>query len=454
MSTGNVTFFDGATSLGSTSLSGNSAQLSLASLSLGSHSITAKYNGDSNYTASASAAVTQSVNQSGSSTVLVSNANPSSFGQAVTFTATVQPSYSGTPSGNVTFFDGGNSLGSISLSGASAQLTLANFSLGSHSINAKYSGDSNFTASTSAPVAQSVNQAATSTTVSSNANPSAYGQVVTFTATVAPGYNGTPTGNVTFFDGNTSLGNANLSGGIATFDTQATALSAGSQSITAKYSGDSNFLTSTSTFFVQTVNPAATVTTIASNANPSEIGKSVSFTAHVSSAVNGNLTGTVNFYPDGGTTPVFSVALSGGNAQYTTSSLSGGTHSLTAAFVSTNANFNGSTSASLTQTITDFTISASPASDTIARGNSGTYTLTVTPVGGLTGNASLSCSGAPGSTTCSVSPNQVTLNGVNSAQASVTVTVSKHATVGTYTLTLKGTSGSITHSTTVTLTIN
>lgn len=452
--TGNVTFFDGATSLGSANLSGSWAQLILASLSLGSHSITAKYNGDSNYTASTSAAVTQSVSQSGSSTALASNANPSSFGQAVTFTATVQPSYSGTPSGNVTFFDGGNSLGSISLSGGSAQLTLANFSLGSHSITAQYSGDSNFTASTSAPVAQSVNQAATSTAVSSNANPSVYGQVVTFTATVAPAYSGTPTGNVTFFDGNTSLGNANLSGGVATFSTQSTALIAGSHSITAKYNGDSHFLSSTAAEFAQTVGAAATVTMLASNSDPSPIGQSVNFTAHVSAEVSGNLTGTVNFYLDGGTAPVASVALSGGNAQYTTSSLSGGPHSITAAFVSTNPNFNGSASSSLTQTITDFTFSASPASDTIVRGSTGTYTLTVTPVGGLTGNVSLNCNGAPGGTNCSISPGQVTLNGVNSAQASVTVAVDKHATVGTYTLTLKGTSGSITHSTTVTLTIN
>jgi Big-like domain-containing protein len=271
---------------------------------------------------------------------------------------------------------------------------------------------------------------------------------------VAPAYNGAPTGNVTFFDGNTSLGNTNLSGGIATFNTQGTALIAGSHSITGKYNGDSNFLTSTSAGFVQTVGPAATVTTLASNANPETVGKSVSFTAHVSSAVNGNLTGTVNFYLDGSTTPVAAVALSGGNAQYTTSSLSGGSHSLAAAFVSTNANSSGSTSTSLTQTIIDFTISATPASDTIARGSSGSYTLTLTPVGGLMGNVSLSCSGAPGSTTCSVSPGQVTVNGVNSAQASVTVIVGKHATLGTYTLTLIGTSGSVTHRNTVTLTIN
>jgi uncharacterized membrane protein len=122
--------------------------------------------------------------------------------------------------------------------------------------------------------------------------------------------------------------------------------------------------------------------------------------------------------------------------------------------VSSNPNFNGSATAPLAQTITDFSISAIPTSQTITRGSSGTYTLTLAPAGGLSGNVSLSCNGAPGSTTCSISPNQVTLNGTNSAQATVTVTVSKHATVGTYTLTLKGTSGSITHSTTVTLTIN
>jgi len=166
------------------------------------------------------------------------------------------------------------------------------------------------------------------------------------------------------------------------------------------------------------------------------------------------LTGTVYFYLDGVSTPVASVSLSGGNAQYTTSSLSAGTHSLAATFVCTNSNFNGSASGPLTQAITDFSISASPASNTIARGSSGTYTLTLTPFGGLTDNVSLSCSGAPGSTTCSISPSQVTLNGTSSAQATVTIAVARNANKGTHTLTLKGTSGSVVHSTTVSLTIN
>jgi hypothetical protein len=452
--TGNVTFFDGSVSLGSVSLSGSSAQLTLASLSLGSHSITAKYNGDSNYTASSSAALAQSVTQSGSSTTLISNANPSSFGQPVTFSAVVQPGYSGTPTGTVTFFDGGTSLGSIGLSGGSAQLTLSSASLGSHSISAKYNGDPNFTASTSTSITQSVTQAATATHVSSNANPSSYGQAVTLTATVTPAYNGTPTGTVSFFDGNTSLGNANLSGGVATYAISATALTVGSHSISARYNGDSNFLASSSAGFAQVVNPAATVTTLTSSANPSAAGKSVTFTAHSSSSVSGTLTGTVNFYLDGSTAPAASASLSSGSAQYATNSLSAGDHSVVAAFVSTKSIFNGSTSTPLTQAITDFSISASPASDTIARGSSGTYALTLTPIGGLTGNVSLSCNGAPGGTTCSISPSQVTLNGTSAAQATVTIAVATNASTGAHTLTLKGTLGSVTHSTSVSLTIN
>jgi hypothetical protein len=163
----------------------------------------------------------------------------------------------------------------------------------------------------------------------------------------------------------------------------------------------------------------------------------------------GSLPGTVNFYLDGGSNPVASVSLSGGKAQYATSSLSAGTHSLAAALVSTNANFNGSTSTSLTEAITNFSFSASPTSDTVARGSTGTYTLTLTPIGGLTGSVSLSYSGAPVNTTCSISPPQVTLDGTNSAQA----TVARNASKGTHTLTLKGTSGSVIHSTTVTRTI-
>jgi hypothetical protein len=452
--TGTITFYDGGSSLGSANLSGNSAQLTLPSLSLGSHSITAKYNGDSSFASATSAALAQTVSQTTSSTTLVSSSNPSSFGQPVTFTASVQPAFGGTLTGTVTFFDGGASLGSMNISGGAAQLTLSTLSLGSHSITAKYNGDSNFSASASASISQSVSRAVTATNVGSNADPSSYGQSVTFTATVTSGYTGTPTGTVSFFDGSTSLGSASLSGGVATLVTAATSLLAGSHSITANYSGDSNFLSSNSSTFAQNVNPAATGTTLTSSANPSSVGKTVIFTAHVSSSVSGTLSGTVSFYLDGGSSAVASVAVSGGSAQFSTNSLAAGTHTLNAVYASSNPNFGGSASAPLTQAITDFSISASPASSTIARGSSGTYTLTLAPIGGLTGSVSLSCTGVPSNSTCAISPSPVTLDGANPVQATVTVTISKHANTGTHTLTLTGVSGSLTRSTTVTLRIN
>ena len=93
------------------------------------------------------------------------------------------------------------------------------------------------------------------TTVTSSLNPSAYGQSVTFTATVAAGHvgTGTPGGTVTFMDGTATLGTGTLNGsGIATFTTST--LSAASHAITAVYGGDANHTGSTSSAVTQTVN--------------------------------------------------------------------------------------------------------------------------------------------------------------------------------------------------------
>jgi hypothetical protein len=124
-------------------------------------------------------------------------------------------------------------------------------------ISAVYVGDTNFSTSTSSNLTQTINPASTSTALASSANPSVTGQSVTFTATVSatsPG-SGTPTGTVNFRDGGTTIsgcGTQTLNGsGVATC---ASTMTTGSHTITAVYSGDSNYSTSTSAGLTQSAN--------------------------------------------------------------------------------------------------------------------------------------------------------------------------------------------------------
>ena len=97
----------------------------------------------------------------------------------------------------------------------------------------------------------------------------------------------------------------------------------------------------------------------------------------------------------------------------------------------------------------DFSVSVSPSSQTIHRANSGRFTATVGADGGFTGMVSLSVTGLPSRTSASFSEASLTTSGT----AVLTVRVGKHATRGTYTLTITGMSGSASHSDTVGLTI-
>ena len=190
------------------------------------------------------------------------------------------------------------------------------------------------------------NQSATTAALSSSQNPNVFGLLVTFTATVSAA-SGTPTGTVTFKDGATTLGTGTLAGGVATFATSTLAI--GGHTITAVYGGDTNFTGSTSPGLTQTVNQGVATTTTAVNGapNPSVFGQSVTFTATVSAA-SGTPTGTVTF-KDGATT-LGTGTLAGGVASFSIASLAIGGHTITAVYGGS-ANFTGSTSPGLTQTV-------------------------------------------------------------------------------------------------------
>jgi VCBS repeat-containing protein len=121
-----------------------------------------------------SRAATLTVISPATTTALVSSQNPSVFGQAVTFSVTVS-SPAGTPTGTVTFLDGATSIGTGTLdSSARAALSISSLAVGPHSITAVYSGDGNFSGSTSATLSSTVNPAPL--TVKANSGSRQYGQ--------------------------------------------------------------------------------------------------------------------------------------------------------------------------------------------------------------------------------------------------------------------------------------
>jgi Bacterial Ig-like domain (group 3) len=417
------------------------------------------------------------------STTVASSANPSIFGQLVTFTATVTNlgTNTATPTGSVQFYVDGGTFGTpvpISGSGAAAKGTIATAILtvsGSpHTIKAVYTDtiDGNFSGSSGTlSQGQTVNPAPTSTIVNSSANPSIYGQSVKFTATVANAAGtgistATPTGSVQFYVDGAAFGAVvplSGSGASVTVTSGATAtlnVSGSPHTVKAVYTNtDGNFNGSSGTLG-QTVNPAPTSTTVTSSLNPSILGQSVTFTATVANTAGAAIstaipTGSVHFM-DGASLLGTSQNLSGlGTATLTTSTLGAGNHAITAVYTNIDGNFRGSTSTSLTQVVQDFSITATPSAQTISSGHQATYSVILTPINGLTGTIALSCSGAPSNSTCSVSPSTDNLQG-NAVTSTVTLFANKNVNHGSFTLTFTGVlegGYNLTHSTTVQITV-
>jgi hypothetical protein len=193
--------------------------------------------------------------------------------------------------------------------------------------------------------------------------------------------------------------------------------------------------------------------------NPSIFGQSVTFIATVANTSGAGIstatpTGSVQFM-DGPSLLGTPQQVSGlGTATLTTSALTAGTHPITAVYSNIDGDFIRSSSTSVTQVVEDFSITATPSAQTISSGHQAIYSITVTPISGLTGTIALSCSGAPANSTCSVSPSTENLQGT-AVTSTVTLSASKSVDHGTFTLTFTGALvvGNLTHSTTAQLTV-
>jgi large repetitive protein len=327
---GTVTFMDGATALATVGVAGGQAVYSTTTLAVGVDPITAVYSGDAanGILASTSPVLNQDV-QAATTVTVASSLNPSNFGLAVTFTATVTSSATVGATGMVVFLDGGKPIATVTLAGlpAVATYTTSTLAVGTHPITVTYAGDSNSSAgATAQALNQVVNQSQTATTVTAAPNPGIAGEPVTITATVklTAGAD-TPTGTVAFTSGTTVLGTAALSStGTATI---APALAAGAYTIVATYSGDTDDAGSASAPLALTVNLGASTNTLVIAPNPATIGTAVTFT----SIVTGDgvaPTGTVTFLS--GTTTLGMATLTAGTATFTTSTLAVGAYPVTA----------------------------------------------------------------------------------------------------------------------------
>lgn len=301
---GTINFFNGEQRIAIAALNSSGvATFTTSNLPVGTNQITAVYSGNAGSNPSSSTVLPEVITAIATSTTVSSSLNPASVGVAVTFTATVIPpptapdfgmrgpgtfarnaagnaagttrlrgqtraaKGAGKPApadgglGQVQFFDGQTLLASIEVEEGVATFTTSELAVGTHPITAVYSGDSDFSGSTSSVLSQVItgSTTATTTTLTAAPNPAQADQAVTLTATVAPAPTGTLSGTVNFVDVETVIGNSAVnSSGVATFTTSS--LAPGAHSITAAYSGDTGFSASTSAALSVTVGSTFTVT--------------------------------------------------------------------------------------------------------------------------------------------------------------------------------------------------
>jgi trimeric autotransporter adhesin len=463
-------------------LSGGSGSATYNGLPGGTYTVYARYGGDATNAASTSApAINMIIAPEASSTELtVSAYNPLTgtpvpgglsalpYGSEVFLDAQVYGTAEGLTesqgiaTGSVVFTDGGTTVGQTAISASSTasyppidSTTFPAFSVGGHSVTAKYAGDASYNANTSTAVPFTVIRAGTNVTgaASSNSIPSAAS--LTLTVTVGSASLGVgPTGTVTLTANGSTLGTfSNLVsvGGIPAASQvkvtlQGSQLAAGNNTITMTYSGDGNYTGSSGTIVVNVTPSKFTLTN--SGALTVVAGAATANTASITASPTNSFVGVINLScavtsePTSASSPATcsvpasldisgSSSVSGTLTVATTATTTPGTYAITV------TGTDAATGTITASTILNVTVTAA-ANPNFALTNSGsltispgamsgnTSTITVTPSGSFAAEVSLSCAVTTSITnpndppTCSI-PSSVNITGSTATSATLTV---------------------------------
>ena len=417
--TGSVTFLDNGTALGAGIISGGTATFDTAALTVGTHAIVASYAGDGSTEATKSAPYSQIINAAGVAVTLTSSANPATFGTLVTFTATATGS-AGALTGTVKFQDGTVTIGSATLSSTGvATFSTSTLGTGVHPIVAAYQGDASDQPASSTTIQQVVERT-TSVALTSSQNPLLTLAPVTISATVANGGGAVPTGTISFAQDGTVLSTVAVSAtGTATL--QVASLPVGSHAFVATYSGDAVNLASASTPFSEVVQLRATTDVLSTSASSLTGGQQITLISVVRWTGPTAPTGSVTFFS--GTDSLATVAVDSSGVATVTVLLSGSSANLSSTY---SGDQNYAPSTSTTQLVTlgpasDFQMTATPPTFTLASKQHVMLNLTVASLQGFADTLSLGCLGLPQAATCSFSTDQMML-AAGSTQA-VTLTI-------------------------------
>jgi len=313
--TGKVTFLDGSSQLATATLNPAGITSTVASaLSVGSHSLKFTYAGDSHHGSATSASVTVTVTKQAQTISFPSPTSPVFYGLSpITLSATAS-------SGLAVAF---SATGPATVSGTRLTINGA----GTVTVTATQSGNANWAPAPPVSHTVVVSPATPSLALKSSAASASFGKQITLTATLTVAASAKPTGTVVFYSGTVALASAALSGGKAILATSA--LPAGNDSVTASYSGDTNYAPVVSPPVSETIAQATPTVNLVASPSKSSWGSTVTFTVTVTGgAVKPTGSVALNF----GTVPEATGVLVGGSASFTVTTLPVGTDTLTVSY--------------------------------------------------------------------------------------------------------------------------